>query len=222
MTSDRTPHRYTTFIGPPRGGKSTAKGLLIGLVGPGHCVSKSLADFGQQFGLQDALDKRLIVVPDSRDVAGFSRGFALERILALTGGDEIGVPRKYLDAVTTRLPGLLLVQGNKQAAWKDESGALSNRQITIAFDRSFEGAEDMTIPAALAGELPGIANWALKGLERRRANGYLFSISPEVGGRGARRRDRSRPSPDRHRHRYRSRSPLRVRSMALTVITNEE
>lgn len=132
--------------------------------------SLMLADFGQEFGLMGCIDKRLIVVPDSRDVSKLSRGLALERLLSITGGDEISVPRKYLGALTLRLAGRLLVLGNKHAAWLDESGALTARQISIAFDRSFEGHEDNAVSARLHAELSGIANWALEGLKRLREN----------------------------------------------------
>jgi len=70
----------------------------------------------------------------------------------------------------------LLVLGNRQPTWIDESGALAARQLAIVFDRSFEGKEDQSVEDALIAELPGIANWALEGLKRLRANSYKFSV----------------------------------------------
>lgn len=104
------------------------------------------------------------------------RGQALERILAVTGGDITGVPRKYLPAVSVKLLTRLLVLGNRQPSWIDESGALAARQIAIVFDRSFEGKEDQSVEDGLVAELPGIANWALEGLNRLRVNKYKFTI----------------------------------------------
>jgi phage/plasmid-associated DNA primase len=166
-----------SFTGPPRSGKSTAKNVLEQLVGPAHIAQKQLSDLGKEFGLQDAIDKRLIVIPDARDVAVSQRGQALERILAITGGDTLSIPRKFLPAVSTSLLTRLLVLGNRQPAWIDESGALAARQVAILFDRSFEGKEDQTVEDRLMTELPGIANWALSGLRRLRENGYQFTIS---------------------------------------------
>ena len=177
MVPDTTVHRFVSFTGPPRSGKSTAKNVLEQLVGPAHIAQKQLSDLGKEFGLQDAIDKRLIVIPDARDVTVSQRGQALERILAITGGDTLSIPRKFLPAVSTSLLTRLLVLGNRQPAWIDESGALAARQVAILFDRSFEGKEDQSVEDRLMTELPGIANWSLIGLRRLRKNNYQFTIS---------------------------------------------
>jgi P4 family phage/plasmid primase-like protien len=177
MVPDTTVHRFVTFTGPPRSGKSTSKNILERLVGRAHISQKQLSDLGKEFGLQDAIDKRLIVIPDARDVSGGQRGQALERLLAITGGDTLSIPRKFLPAVSISLLTRLLVLGNRQPAWIDESGALAARQIAILFDRSFEGKEDQSVEDRLMTELPGIANWAIEGLRRLRANGYRFTVS---------------------------------------------
>jgi P4 family phage/plasmid primase-like protien len=176
MVPDTTAHRFATFTGPPRSGKSTSKNIIEQLVGTDHISRKQLADMGKEFGLQDTIDKRLIVIPDAKDAPASQRGQALERILAVTGGDITGIPRKYLPAVSVKLLTRLLVLGNRQPAWIDESGALAARQIAIVFDRSFEGKEEQRVEDGLIAELPGIANWALEGLQRLRANDYKFSV----------------------------------------------
>ncbi len=177
MVPDTTAHRFFSLTGAPRAGKSTAKNIAEHLVGAAHVAPKQLSDLGKEFGLQDSLDKRLIVIPDAKDVPGGLRGQALERILAITGGDTISVPRKYLSTVSIHLQTRLLVLGNRQPAWIDESGALAARQVAILFDRSFAGSEDQRVEDRLMTELPGIANWALDGLRRLRANDYRFTIS---------------------------------------------
>lgn len=150
--------------------------MLEQLVGSDHIARKQLADLGKEFGLQDAIDKRLIVIPDARDAPGGQRGQALERLLAVTGGDITGIPRKYLPAVSVKLLTRLLVLGNSQPHWLDESGALAARQLAITFDRSFEGREDQGVEDGLMHELAGIANWAIEGLRRLRTNGYTFTV----------------------------------------------
>lgn len=50
-------------------------------------------------GLQDAIDKRLIVIPDARDLPGGQRAPALERLLAVTDSDTLSIPRKFLPAI---------------------------------------------------------------------------------------------------------------------------
>ena len=43
----------------------------------------------------------------------------------------------------------------------DASGALASRFITLVLTESFYGREDLGLTDKLAGELPGILNWAL-------------------------------------------------------------
>ena len=139
-----------------------------------------MADLGKDSGLQGITDKRLMTVPDARDVKFEERSLAIERILALTGGDTMSIPRKYKTTLSYRPFARLLMLANQQPRFNDNSGALSARQITIRFDRSFQGKEDYTVTKRLLAELPGIANWALEGLLRLRKNGLQFSTNRHI------------------------------------------
>ena len=55
--------------------------------------------------------------------------------------------------------------------------------MLLIFKSSFRGREDRELRAKLARELPGIANWALAGLRRLRANRGKFTIGAK--GRAA-------------------------------------
>src|SRR5690606_11951652 len=50
LVPDTTMHRFVTFTGPPRSGKSTAKNVLERLVGREHISQKQLSDLGKEFG----------------------------------------------------------------------------------------------------------------------------------------------------------------------------
>ena len=65
MMPGTTVHRVVPFTGPPRSGKSTSKNVLEQLVGRAHIAQTQLSDLGKEFGLQDAINKRLIVIPDA-------------------------------------------------------------------------------------------------------------------------------------------------------------
>jgi P4 family phage/plasmid primase-like protien len=176
MVPDTTAHRFMTFIGKSRTGKGTAKNVLEALVGTAHVGSMAMSDFASNFGLMGALDKRLIVFPDAKDAPSAARGRALERLLAMTGGDRLHIDRKNKAPVDAKLMARLLILGNQHLHWVDESGALAARQIIITFDKTFKGKEDQRVGDSLMAELPGIANWALEGLRRLRANNYQFTI----------------------------------------------
>jgi P4 family phage/plasmid primase-like protien len=179
LTADVRAHKFLCLIGVKRGGKSTCADVLRGLVGPGHSTSALLQDLGSDFGLQECLDKRLLLIPDAHDVRPGSRVAALERIKSVTGGDHVSVNRKNRSIVTAVLPTRVVVAANKLPKFIDESGALASRMLIVRFDRSFEGKEDRGTGAKLATEMPGIANWALEGLRRLRSNGLRFTVGEE-------------------------------------------
>jgi hypothetical protein len=52
------------FVGPPRCGKGTIARVLEGLLGVQNVCSPNLADFAKPFGLEQALGKRLAIVPE--------------------------------------------------------------------------------------------------------------------------------------------------------------
>lgn len=176
LTPDVRAHKFGVFIGGPRSGKSTAHNVLCGLLGS-HAASSTMADLSGDFGLEGLTDKRLILLPDAHDARATGRSAALERIKAITGADPISVNRKGKQLINNAvLKARLLVTCNKMPRFIDESGALAARMLIVQFDRSFIGREDRTMPERLGAEMPGIANWALQGLLRLRANGLRFSI----------------------------------------------
>ncbi|MEH6521616.1 phage/plasmid primase, P4 family [Sulfitobacter sp.] len=176
MTADVRAHRFMNLIGVKRGGKSTAAHICKALVGKQHSHSSALSGLGESFGLEPCLDKRLLIIPDAHDVAGSGRTLALERIKMITGGDEVDVNRKNRSVLQVPLPTKLMVVANKMPKFIDESGALAARMLIVRFDTSFLGREDRNLGAKLMEEMPGIANWALKGLSRLRENSLSFTV----------------------------------------------
>jgi|GEM_PF-4257098 len=180
LTPDTRAHRFMTFLGGPRTGKSTAHGVLHDLVGSQHAASVMMPDLGGDFGLENLLDKRLAIVPDAHDAPARNRASALERIKSITGGDPVSVNRKNKAIVPAALRTRLLVTCNRLPKFIDESGALGARMLIVKFDRSFLGREDRGLGDRLRSETSGIANWAIIGLLRLRDNGLHFTVS-EVG-----------------------------------------
>lgn len=69
------------------------------------------------------------------------------------------------------LPTRLIVACNEMPSFYETTGALSSRLLLLKYNKSFAGREDYGLKARLRGELPGICNWALRGLARLRSNG---------------------------------------------------
>ncbi len=169
MTSDNGLEHFLVLLGASRGGKSTMSRVLMELVGMQHCASLTINDLGGPFGLQSAMDKRLIVVPDASDTDLRDRSTALTRLKSITGNDEISVNRKHLPLVNAKLPGQFLLVANRHPKFLDDSGALAARELVISFEKMIPQSErDKSLSAKLREELSGIANWSLAGLVRLR------------------------------------------------------
>src|SRR5262249_29592161 len=91
------------FIGPPRAGKGTAVRVLNRLIGSANVTSPSMADLGGPFGLWSLMGKSLAVINDARLSARTDKGAVLERLLSISGEDNVSVNRKNLSPVETRL-----------------------------------------------------------------------------------------------------------------------
>ncbi len=74
-----------------------------------------------------------------------------------------------------RLNAKVLINCNGIPTMLDDSGATANRFLVLRFTRTFAGREDKTLVGRLLTELPGIAAWAVVGLQRLLANGGAFT-----------------------------------------------
>lgn len=153
------------LVGPSRSGKGTIARVLTGLVGRANVTGPTLASLGQNFGLQDLIGKPLAIISDAR-LGGANVHQVVERLLSISGEDTLTVDRKYRDPWTGQLPTRFLVISNELPRFGDASGAVATRFVVLTLTRSFLGQENPDLTRELVGELPGILNWALDGLER--------------------------------------------------------
>ena len=117
------------------------------------------------FGFQSTIGKKLVVVPDVRLANKQDTARALERMLSVTGGDNPGIPRKFLSDYSGPCDFKIVLLSNELVDFgTDVSGAMSNRIIPIECRESFLGREDPgLLERDLLPELPGILNWAIEG-----------------------------------------------------------
>ena len=178
MTPDTSLHKILALIGAPRGGKSTVLSVLEGLCGDSHIANLIIDDLAGPFGLEGTQDKRLIIIPDAAEAATGKRSVALNRLKAISGGDVVSVNRKHIKQIRAKIPARIVLVANKHPKLLDDSGALAKRELVITFTRSWLGDTklDPHLGTKLQAELPGIANWALAGLKRLRANRGVFTV----------------------------------------------
>ena len=174
LTDDTSQQKAFMLIGPPRSGKGTILRVLESMVGYHNRVSPSLASIGTQFGLQPLIGKRLALISDARLSGRADQQPIVENILRISGEDALSIDRKNISAWTGKLPTRFVLASNELPAFSDASAALANRFMLFRFTESFLGREDHGLTSRLLKELPSIVLWALDGLERLKARGYLI------------------------------------------------
>jgi hypothetical protein len=144
--------------------------------GKAHHASIMLNDLAGDFGLSGLTDKRAVFIPDAHDANLEKRSSAIERIKSITGNDEVSVNRKNKPFLFVKVPAKIVLVANKHPKFLDESGALADREIVLVFESTFATVKDTELGHKLKAEWSGIANWAIEGLRRLRANGNRFTI----------------------------------------------
>jgi putative DNA primase/helicase len=177
VVSGRTSLQKFMFIkGASRGGKGVISRLLTKLMGAGNVAGPTFETFASGFGLDSFIGRPLAVIGDARSSAKVDMQAVIGRVLSLTGEDALDVDRKYKTRWSGQLPTRLMILSNELPWFRDASGALANRMLMLVLTHSFAGREDHRLEPDLEGELPGIFNWALGGLDRLAANGGRFTV----------------------------------------------
>ncbi len=137
LSGDGGHHKMFLLIGPTRSGKGTIGRILVKLLGGRGHVGVPLANLAGTFGLQPLLGKMLALVPDAR-LSGRSHTI-VERLLAISGQDDLTVERKNTTSITVRLPARFVFLTNVLPALADPSGTVAKRFIVLTMMNSFFG-----------------------------------------------------------------------------------
>jgi putative DNA primase/helicase len=151
VSGDTRQQKMFLLVGPKRGGKGTIGRVLTRMIGRHNVAGPTLASLGTNFGLQDLIAKPVAVISDARIGKRSDGSLIAERLLSVSGEDLQNVDRKYL------------------TPW---SGYLPTRFVML--HKSFYDQEKPELTDELCGELPGIFNWSLDGLQRLRARARGF------------------------------------------------
>jgi putative DNA primase/helicase len=171
LTSDTSQQKILALIGPKRAGKDTIGRVLRDLVGPENTAGPTMASLATNFGLAPLLGKHLAIIGDARLSGRTDTAAVVERLLTISGEGTLTVDRKHREDWTGKLPTRFVLISNELPKLIDASGAMVSRLILLQMTRSFYGAEDRGLYAALRAELPGIFLWALEGRQRLAARG---------------------------------------------------
>jgi putative DNA primase/helicase len=178
LAGDCSLHKIGLIVGVKRSGKTTISRVLEELVGTENVVSPRLSNLANQFGMASLIDKRVAIIQDARIGPRTDVHAVTENLLSISGGGKQTIPQKYRDDWSGYLQVRFLIISNEMPRIVDASGTIASRYVPLLTTRSFLGKEDLALMEKLRPELPGIANWALKGWFRLQERSYF--VLPET------------------------------------------
>jgi putative DNA primase/helicase len=169
LSTNRNMQRIFFLRGVKGSGKGTVMRVLSALCGQSQTASVPISILGEKYGLENCLDKLLLLITDMTLSDRKTTDLAAERLKAISGQDLCGVRRVGITSVpSVYLPGQFWIGANILPNFGDSADALNRRLLVWPFDYSFEGIEDFDLSERLTGPdmLAGILNWSLVGLDR--------------------------------------------------------
>jgi len=182
LIADYSIQRAFLFIGDGSNGKSTLLRLLQTFIGKDNCSTVPWRALEYSRFASSRLDGKLLNVYADLPTRSMDSTGAFKM---LTGGDTISAEKKFKDGYSFVNFARLVFSANKPPRILDEdSYAFWRRWIIINFPNQFSENDPRTDPDILSkltteGELSGLLNLALDGLERLLANSR-FSYSKTV------------------------------------------
>ncbi len=168
LISDVSMEKFATLVGKPRAGKGTITTVLTKMVGEGNISSPALSNLHKDSTLHRMSTSSVSIIPDAHSVNGASRDAVLANLKAITGGDSIDYHVMYKGTQNSVFKCKMIMSTNNVPEFNDPSGALAARMLVFPFLRSFAKKPDIGLKGRLLSECAGVAQWALKGLERLR------------------------------------------------------
>lgn len=168
LGGDKWAQKGLIIVGPPRAGKGVIGHVLSHLLGKSMVSSPALLEIGETFGLEDAIDKRLLLISDAKLSTRKDTMAVMEKLLRVVGNDAVNVNRKNKGIVKVELGTRVMMLSNEMPQLPDSSTAINKRFMILRLTESFYGREDVKLLDKLVDELPGIALWAMEGYRRLR------------------------------------------------------
>ena len=170
-TADTSRQKFLLLEGEGANGKSVVCAVLEAMLGSENCSHVPLEVFGTRFQLEATLGKLANIASEVGELDKAAEGF----LKSFTSGDPMQFERKHKPTFSAVPTARLVLATNNRPRFSDRSAGVWRRMILMPF-RVTIAADDpgrvfgMDKPAwwVASGELPGILNWALAGLERLR------------------------------------------------------
>ncbi len=177
LTTDTRQHAMAWLSGEGSNGKTLALNILQALLGP-LALTVNFSELGKpgNYRMADIPGKRMILSTESERGATVTES----KIREIASGDPMHTRPIYGSDFDFIPVAKIWWAMNDKPVIKDTSNAMWRRLKLIPFNQTFaenpnpktgEKKRDTGLQEKLMGELPGILNWAIVGLERLRKNG---------------------------------------------------
>jgi P4 family phage/plasmid primase-like protien len=174
LVPDTTFHTFLVLEGQGANGKSVVLDLLGALLGNENVSHVPLSAFGERFQLTPTLGKLANIAPDMDERERPNIGVLKQFV----GGDRMYFDRKNIPGLQAKPTARLVMATNHRPTLTDTSEGLWRRMLLLPFRVTIlPDQRDRELSQKLRGELPGIFNWALEGLERLRRQGRFTKSS---------------------------------------------
>jgi len=174
VVADTSLQVFLILVGEGANGKSVILLTVRALLGEENVSAVPLELFEEKHYLVQTRGKLLNIVPEVSDLDRTCEGI----LKGFVAGDPVAFNEKYKPVVTERPTARVIIATNELPRFRDRSLGLWRRMVLLPFDVVIpEEKQDPDLANKLAGELPGIFNWAVEGLRQLRENGRF--IGPE-------------------------------------------
>ena len=177
LIADASAQAAMFWVGEGQNGKGTATRVLEGLVGTEYSTAIPIEQLHDPYYRASLHGKLLGLVnePDPKALQKNGNYFK-----ALTGGDRIDARRPTEKVFSFTPTCRLVISCNDLPSTRDVSRGYFRRILLIEWRYNVPDEQrDSGLDDALAAELPGIFNWAMKGLCRWSLRGRKFDVPDE-------------------------------------------
>lgn len=170
LTPDLGEQKFLILEGEGSNGKSVYTAAVTAMLGEENVSTVPLEVFGERFDRTATIGKLLNAAGDCGELDKVAEGY----IKPFTSGDRMYFDRKGIGGLTCRPTARLMVATNQRPRFSDRSKGIWRRMLLIKFDveitreKRIKGMDSVEFWNR-SGELPGMLNWALRGLARLRA-----------------------------------------------------
>ncbi len=170
LTRDVSQEKALIITGEGGTGKSTVLNTLINLIGESNCSFLSLRHFSNP-QKSSVLKNKLVNICSEvpKRITDFEAEFRI-----IVTGESLQVSPKFIPDYTIKPYCKLVLALNEFPFIDDKTNAFYRRLLIVEFNRVFkEDQQDKQLRNKLMAELPGIFNWAIKGLKSLQNRGFF-------------------------------------------------